>query len=129
MARGENGRCVLRLLRFALIPVAVVFANSCGVTKPPPSSGLEGNKFKVLTIHNAEPRRDLAGEIIDAHDGCLQFFGDRYHLYGTAYGHAAGFSINNRFRVYSSPDWRHWTFEGELLQSPAEEMSRSETLL
>ena len=56
--------------------------------------------------------------MIDAHDGCLQFFQGRYYLYGTAYGKSAGYSIHNRFRVYSSPDLEHWRFEGELLKSP-----------
>jgi hypothetical protein len=74
--------------------------------------------FQAATINNAELRRDVAGEVIDAHDGCLQFFGGRYYLYGTAYGKSAGFSINNRYRVYSSPDLEHWTFENELLRSP-----------
>lgn len=75
-------------------------------------------QFKTVTIDNANPRRDVSGEIIDAHDGCLQFFEGRYYLYGTAYGKSAGFSINNRFRVYSSADLVKWSFEGELLQSP-----------
>jgi hypothetical protein len=60
----------------------------------------------------------VKGDIIDAHDGCLQFFNHRYYLYGTAYGSSAGYSINNRFRVYSSPDLEHWRFDGEILKSP-----------
>ncbi len=62
-----------------------------------------------------EPRRDVTGEIIDAHDGCLQFFNGLYYLYGTAYGKTDGFT-NNEFRVYSSPDLEHWTFAGTLLK-------------
>ena len=77
-------------------------------------------KPRTVTIHNDLPRRDVTGAIVDAHDGNLQFFHGRYYLYGTAYGKTAGFSINNRFRVYSSPDLMHWTFEGELLK-PAED--------
>ncbi len=79
---------------------------------------MDAKKFQPVTINNVEPRRDVAGEIVDAHDGCLQFFDGRYYLYGTAYGKSAGFSINNRFGVYSSPELQHWTFEGELLQEP-----------
>lgn len=71
-----------------------------------------------MTISNVKPRRDITGTIIDAHDGNLLFADGRYFLYGTAYGKTAGYSINNRFRVYSSPDLEHWTFEGELLKSP-----------
>ena len=71
-----------------------------------------------VTINNELPRRDTSGLIVDAHDGNLQFFAGRYYLYGTAYGKTAGFSINNRFRVYSSVDLEHWRFEGELLKAP-----------
>ena len=78
----------------------------------------ESPKFQSITVRNADPRRDVKGEIVDAHDGCLQFFAGRYYLYGTAYGKSAGYSINNRFRVYSSPDLQHWNFEGELLKEP-----------
>ncbi|MGB7136314.1 MAG: family 43 glycosylhydrolase [Acidobacteriaceae bacterium] len=73
---------------------------------------------RTVTIRNDVPRRDVQGHIIDAHDGCLHFFNGRYYLYGTAYGRTAGYTINNRFRVYSSPDLVHWSFEGELLRSP-----------
>jgi hypothetical protein len=74
--------------------------------------------YRTVTVQNEVPRRDTSNVIVDAHDGNLQFFAGRYYLYGTAYGKTAGFSINNRFRVYSSPDMKHWTFEGELLKAP-----------
>jgi hypothetical protein len=77
-------------------------------------------KYEKVTIHNDEPRRDNKGAIVDAHDGNLQFFNGRYYLYGTAYGETAGFSINNRFRVYSSADLEHWIYEGELLKAPTD---------
>ena len=72
-------------------------------------------KSRTVTINNVEPRRDVTGEIIDTHDGCLQFFNGRYYLYGTAYGKTDGIT-NNDFRVYSSPDLEHWTHEGTLLK-------------
>jgi hypothetical protein len=75
-------------------------------------------EFRKVTISNTEPRRDDTGAILDAHDGNLLFVDGRYYLYGTAYGKSTGYGINNRFRVYSSPDLEHWTFEGELLKSP-----------
>lgn len=77
-------------------------------------------KYVPVTVHNDVPRMDEKGKIVDAHDGNLQFFNGRYYLYGTAYGKTAGFSINNRFRVYSSADLQHWTYEGELLKAPAD---------
>jgi hypothetical protein len=75
-------------------------------------------QFRTVTISNTEPRRDVTGAIVDAHDGNILFADGRYYLYGTAYGKSAGFGINNRFRIYSSPDLEHWTFEGEALKAP-----------
>lgn len=60
--------------------------------------------YDTAKVNNLLPRYDVSGEIVDAHDGCLQYFAGRYYLYGTAYGKSAGYGINNRFRVYSSPD-------------------------
>jgi len=82
------------------------------------NSAAQTPRFRKVTIQNVVPRRDADGNIMDAHDGCLHFFAGRYYLYGTAYGKTAGYTINNRFRVYSSADLEHWTFEGELLKSP-----------
>jgi hypothetical protein len=76
----------------------------------------ETNKLRTITINNAKPRRDVAGNIIDAHDGCLQFFDGHYYLYGTAYGTSDRFNLTNHYRVYSSPDLERWTYEGELLR-------------
>lgn len=66
------------------------------------------------TIHNTIPRRDRDGDIIDAHDGCLEQFGPRFYLYGTAYGATSGFTTANRYVCYSSPDLLDWTFHGSL---------------
>lgn len=74
--------------------------------------------FQKIQIDNAQPRRDANGDILDAHDGNLSYFEGRYYLYGTAYGKSAGYSINNRFRVYSSRNLKSWRFDGELLESP-----------
>jgi hypothetical protein len=75
-------------------------------------------RFQTVTINNIEPRRDVAGEIIDAHGGCLQFFEGRYYLYGTAFGtNESSLALNCPFRVYSSPDLERWTYEGELLKN------------
>jgi len=99
---GPGGFLALCLMLFLHSPLALA--------AEPPS--------RVVTIRNNVPRHDSQGHIIDAHDGCLQFFNGRYYLYGTAYGKTAGYTINNRFRVYSSADLVHWYFEGELLRSP-----------
>jgi hypothetical protein len=74
-------------------------------------------EYRPAKVQNTEPRCDVNGDIIDAHDGCLQYFNGRYYLYGTAYGRSAGFGINNRFRVYSSANMEHWQFEGELIEN------------
>jgi len=77
-------------------------------------------RVRTVTIDNAAPRRDVNGQIIDAHDGCLQLFGGRFYLYGTAYGTNSGYTQANRYRVYSSPDLEHWTLAGDLFpQQPA----------
>ncbi len=94
------------------------FISCLGVTTSSQGAEARSPEYRTVRINNTQPRRDVAGDIIDAHDGCLQFVNGRYYLYGTAYGKSAGYGINNRFRVYSSPDLERWRFEGELLKSP-----------
>jgi len=106
-----------RPLRIAIQTLASVLAL---LLMPPHFALGQKPKYEKITIHNDEPRRDVSGAIVDAHDGNLQFFNGRYYLYGTAYGETAGFSINNRFRVYSSADLEHWVYEGELLKAPTD---------
>lgn len=91
---------------------------SCVKIQPHQGNGHHLAPPRTVTIDNSQARHDDAGNIVDAHDGCLQFFAGRYYLYGTSYGRSSGFSINNRFRCYSSPDLQNWTFQGELLESP-----------
>jgi Glycosyl hydrolases family 43 len=68
--------------------------------------------------HGATIRFDVDGDAIDAHDGEIRRFGNRYHLYGTTYG--CGFEWQRAgspfcgFRSYSSPDLEHWTDQGPL---------------
>lgn len=90
--------------------IALAMSASCAASEHP--------NFQNIRIENLQPRRDANGEILDAHDGCLKYFDRRYYLYGTAYGKSAGYSINNRFRVYSSRNLKDWKFDGELLESP-----------
>lgn len=97
-------------LVMALSFVALVSAGCAVFTRVGVSAG--------PVISNCQPRRTADGQIVDAHDGCLQKFGDRYYLYGTAYGTTDGFNKNNRYRCYSSADLVTWKLEGELLTNP-----------
>lgn len=103
-------RQTLSLRQYDLLVSATLLAIllvACGRTPP--------QAIQSITINNVEPRRDVHGEVIDAHDGCLQFFNGRFYLYGTAYGKSPGYDRpTNRYRVYSSPDLGQWTFEREL---------------
>lgn len=88
------------------------------LTVIPVSATAHAEKYHSVTIQNTTPRVDTEGNVIDAHDGCMQFFNGRYYLYGTAYGKTAGYTINNRFRIYSSSNLVSWRYEGELLKQP-----------
>ena len=74
------------------------------------------NRDRVAKISNLEPRLDIHGEIVDAHDGCLEYFNRTYYLYGTRYGRTDGFGKSNRYVCYSSPDLLKWTPHGEILK-------------
>lgn len=73
------------------------------------------------TIDNAGIRFDVKGDAIDAHDGEIRRFGDRYWLYGTSYD--CGFRWQQPgspfcgFRAYSSPDLVHWRDRGPLFDA------------
>ena len=108
------GRC-LQVLLAGLLAICTV---SCDGDRAGQKPEARRKGLQVVTIDNTAPRRDVDGQIIDAHDGCLQLFGSRFYLYGTAYGTNAGYSTANRFRVYGSPDLQEWTFCGELLKEP-----------
>ncbi len=62
-------------------------------------------------------RFDTAGDPLDAHDGAIMQFGNRYYLYGTSYDCGYQWTVNDRFcgfKVYSSPDLVHWTDRGHV---------------
>ncbi len=107
--------CTVALPRNSAFFLSLLVLSLC---LPAAMSLAQPAKFRSVTIQNTVPRRDVDGNVIDAHDGCLHFYAGRYYLYGTAYGKTAGYTINNRFRVYSSADLERWTYEGELLKSP-----------
>jgi hypothetical protein len=75
-------------------------------------------------LENGAPdvaRVDDDGHPIDAHDGQIQRFGNRFYLYGTRYG--CGFRWNDKrspfcgFVSYSSTDLMHWHAEGALFDA------------
>jgi len=80
------------------------------------------DRTKKVTISNTIARRDTFGNIIDAHDGCLEKFRDRFYLYGTAYGGTNGFTRANHYVCYSSPDLMNWTFHGAIMKNLPEEV-------
>jgi hypothetical protein len=68
----------------------------------------------TVTIRNDVPRRDTEGRIVDAHEPCLEWFGDRFYMYGMGYGDSDGWTPVNLQNCYSSPDLVEWTYEGAL---------------
>ena len=70
----------------------------------------------TVSVSNVVPRRDVDGQILDAHDGCLEYFQGRFYLYGTKYGTSDGIGRTNRYVCYSSPNLVTWTPHGEMLQ-------------
>src|SRR4051812_49188453 len=68
-----------------------------------------------ITINNRDPRCDIHHQIVDAHDGSLEYFDGRFYWYGTAYGEADGFTNTNTYTVYSSADMQDWTPHGDIL--------------
>ncbi len=71
---------------------------------------------QTLVVNNVLPRKDVEGNIIDAHDGKVIQFGNTYYWYGTAYANTSGFVRTNYYQVYSSKNMTTWKKEGALLQ-------------
>lgn len=71
--------------------------------------------YKRVVINNTKPRRDMNGNILDAHGGPLfNKFGDRFYNYGVHYGKTDGYSKEIHFACYSSRDLENWKYEGSL---------------
>lgn len=97
-------------VRELFICFAAIFLVSCS---------RQSQNVQMVTISNVDPRLDVKGQIVDAHGGCLQYFSGRFYLYGTAFGTNRDYAAYNcPLVVYSSPDLKIWTFEGDLLKSP-----------
>ena len=87
------------------------------------AAGAEESRTLVNRDTTGAPtlRFDVFGNAIDAHDGQIQYFDGRYHLYGTAYG--CGYEWNTPgapfcgFVSYSSPDLVSWTPDGPLFDA------------
>ena len=101
--------------RWLTIVVGVLLAVSlvsCGKPPPPPPAPV----IHLVTIDNANPRRDADGHILDAHGGCIQYFNGLFYLYGTAYGtNLDSLDLRDHFVAYSSPDLQQWKLEGTLI--------------
>jgi hypothetical protein len=80
---------------------------------------------KLVTIHNDQPRVDVDGAFVDAHDGNIVFHNGTYYLYGEFYGNltgrpfspAPGWGASPQLAVYTSPDLTAWTFRGHLFNA------------
>lgn len=109
----------------ALAPGAA--AARAGVPSQPAAHTAGGSEIPSTTIVNggsfgATIRFDTDGNAIDAHDGEIARFADRYYLYGTSYG--CGYVRFARpttpwcgYRSYSSTDLVHWTDDGPLFNA------------
>lgn len=75
---------------------------------------------RTAIISNTVAGTDTDGNIIDAHDGCLELFQGTFYLYGTRYGKTDGFTKANRYVCYSSTNLTQWRFIGEVLRDPPE---------
>lgn len=68
----------------------------------------------TLTVRNDIPRRDTEGNIVDAHEPCVELFDGRFYLYGMGYDGHSGWTADNLINCYSSEDLATWTYEGAL---------------
>ena len=89
-----------------------------------------------VNISNTVPRRNIANELMDAHDGNIVQWtrGGLWYWYGVGYGNctekegiippydcpgiyqpfgACGFRVDHAVNVHTSPDLVHWTFVGD----------------
>ncbi|CAF1097557.1 unnamed protein product [Adineta steineri] len=89
----------------------------------------------LVTIDNQQPRRDVNGEIIDAHDGSIQQFvpGGLYYMHAMQYGlckeppnygcdgagmpEKCGFQLDHNISIWTSPNLTSgsWTYAGNAI--------------
>ena len=105
------------MIRAALVAAAVAALVAAAPAAATPSTPTIVNGDE----RGATIRFDVDGDAIDAHDGEIQRFGGRYHLYGTGYG--CGYEWQRPgspfcgFRSYSSTDLVHWRDDGPLFDA------------
>jgi hypothetical protein len=85
----------------------------------------------TTTVTNFDPnnraviRFDVDGNAVDAHDGDLVYFDDKYYLYGTSYDCGYKLQVNGTpfcgFKAYSSTDLVYWKDEGFLFDATTPE--------
>ncbi|MEI7955139.1 MAG: family 43 glycosylhydrolase [Verrucomicrobiota bacterium] len=101
--------------------IRVTTIYSIGLHDLPPYLKKFLKSYPTVNVHVEYRRANqvyevVLGNIVDAHDGCLEFFKGKYYLYGTRYGSTDGFGKTNRYVCYSSPDLVTWTPHGEILK-------------
>eukprot|EP00698_Gefionella_okellyi_P002081 TRINITY_DN11960_c0_g1_i1.p1 TRINITY_DN11960_c0_g1~~TRINITY_DN11960_c0_g1_i1.p1 ORF type:complete len:390 (-),score=94.49 TRINITY_DN11960_c0_g1_i1:847-1995(-) len=85
-----------------------------------------------VTISNVIPRRDTAGQIMDAHDGNIFLKDGVYYYYAASYGDcqepagtsgcagaapgACGFRMDHNVSLFTSTDMHTWTSHGPVMQ-------------
>ena len=93
----------------------------------PSSSALSSAEpdYYNTTIDNANPRRDVNGDILDSHDGNILLHRGVYYYYGAAYGNcteinstsgctgavwgqSCGWLLNHNVSLYTSRDLQRW---------------------
>ncbi|WP_433374738.1 family 43 glycosylhydrolase [Streptosporangium sp. CA-115845] len=108
-----NRRRTLLLSLVATLAVLVGTAPPAAAGSPQPVTTIVNGDASGSTIRFATD-----GDAVDAHDGEIRRFGNRYYLYGTSYG--CGYEWNRPgtpfcgFRSYSSTDLVNWRNEGLL---------------
>ena len=108
--------------RFSLTVMAV----ATGVVVASLLAGRSGTTAKVVRFSNIEPKLDVDGNIVNAHDGTYRRFGDFYYYHGAEYGlcreppklgcdggttHGCGFHTNHNVSIWRSTDLSSGSWE------------------
>lgn len=112
--RCSRSNTLLHIFRLSVFPAILGFKRAAGVFLfSVVWQQLQAQN--ILTINNSQPRLDTKGQIVDAHDGRVVQFGNRFYWYGTQYGATNGFTTANQYVCYSYTDLKTWTPHGPLL--------------
>ncbi|MFJ8581741.1 family 43 glycosylhydrolase [Micromonospora sp. NPDC093277] len=116
LRRAAVSRQRLLLLGAAAALAIVVASPPAAAESPQPVTTVVNGDAAGSTIRFA-----AGGDAVDAHDGEIRRFGNRYYLYGTSYGCGYEWQRPGRpfcgFRSYSSTDLVHWRDEGFLFDA------------